>query len=105
MNTRQAATDADYARRLGVRLRRARRARGWSLADIEKRSGGVWKAVVIGSYERGDRAITVGRLAALATFYGLPVAALLPDAGDPAATVDKLRRVLRGALADLGGES
>lgn len=98
-------TDLDYQRRLGARLRRVRLARGLSLAAVAHQSGGAWPAAVIGSYERGDRAISVGRLAALAAFYRLPVAALLPDAGDPAAVVDKLRRVLRGALAELGGES
>jgi transcriptional regulator with XRE-family HTH domain len=36
--------------------------------------------VVVGSYERGDRAVTVAKLAELAEFYGVPVAELLPDA-------------------------
>ena len=31
-----------------------------------------WKAVVVGSYERGDRAVTVQKLAELADFYGVP---------------------------------
>ena len=40
---------------------------------------GRWKAVVVGSYERGDRAVTVQRLAELAEFYGVPVYELLPE--------------------------
>lgn len=36
--------------------------------------------MVVGSYERGDRAVTVARLAELADFYGVPVAELLPGA-------------------------
>ena len=40
--------------------------------------------MVVGSYERGDRAVTVSRLAELADFYRVPVAELLPDgSGDP----------------------
>jgi len=35
---------------------------------------------VVGSYERGDRAVTVARLAELADFYGVPLAELLPGA-------------------------
>ncbi|MCW2586266.1 MAG: transcriptional regulator, family, partial [Frankiales bacterium] len=35
--------------------------------------------VVVGSYERGDRAVTVQRLSELADFYGVPVSELLPE--------------------------
>lgn len=65
-------------RRIGDRLRRIRRQQGMSLADVEARSGGAWKAVVVGAYERGDRSVSVVRLAALAEFYGVPLAELLP---------------------------
>ena len=72
---------SDYARSLGGCLRAIRTQQGLSLHGVEERSGGRWKAVVVGSYERGDRAVTVQRLAELADFYGVPVSALLPDAG------------------------
>ncbi len=72
---------SDYARSLGLRLRAIRTQQGLSLHGVEERSLGRWKAVVVGSYERGDRAVTVQRLAELADFYGVPVSALLPDAG------------------------
>ena len=52
---------------------------------VEATSEGRWKAVVVGSYERGDRAVTVQRLAELAEFYGVPLVELLPDAA-PAAS-------------------
>jgi transcriptional regulator with XRE-family HTH domain len=68
-----------YQRRLGARLRALRRARGLRLQDVELRSGGRFKAVVIGSYERGDRAIAAHRLAALAAFYDVPLEDVLPD--------------------------
>ncbi|HEX8496221.1 MAG TPA: transcriptional regulator [Actinomycetales bacterium] len=73
----------DYARSLGLRLRAIRTQQGMSLHGVEERSDGRWKAVVVGSYERGDRAVTVQRLAELADFYGVPVSALLPEAGAP----------------------
>lgn len=68
----------EYARALGARLRAVRNQQGLSLQGVEAKSHGLWKAVVVGSYERGDRAVTVQRLAELAAFYGVPVAELLP---------------------------
>ncbi len=41
------------------RLRIIRKSKGWSLQDVERNSNGKWKAVVIGSYERADRAISL----------------------------------------------
>ena len=68
----------DYAKALGAKLRGIRQQQGLSLHGVEQKSGGRWKAVVVGSYERGDRAVTVQRLAELAHFYGVPVHELLP---------------------------
>ena len=76
---------SDYAKALGARLRAIRTQQGLSLHGVEEKSKGRWKAVVVGSYERGDRAVTVQRLAELADFYGVPVAELLPDGGAGAA--------------------
>jgi transcriptional regulator with XRE-family HTH domain len=69
----------DYAHALGTRLRAIRMQQGLSLHGVEEKSEGRWKAVVVGSYERGDRAVTVAKLADLADFYGVPVAELLPE--------------------------
>lgn len=68
-----------YAHAVGANLRRIRRQQRLSLQQVEERSLGEHKAVVIGSYERGDRSITVERLAALADLYGVPVSELLPE--------------------------
>lgn len=68
-----------YAHALGARLRAIRTQQGMSLHAVEEKSEGRWKAVVVGSYERGDRAVTVAKLAELAEFYGVPIAELLPD--------------------------
>jgi transcriptional regulator with XRE-family HTH domain len=71
--------DLAYQQRLGARLRAIRRSQGLRLQDVETRSAGRFKAVVVGSYERGDRAVSAHRLAALAVFYEVPVSELLPD--------------------------
>lgn len=83
----------DYKRDVGRRLRAVRHMQGLTLADVEERSDGEWKAVVVGSYERGDRGISVPRLSSLAAFYGVPVSHLLPaedrsDNGRDGATID-----------------
>ena len=72
-------TDMEYAKSLGARLRAIRLQQGLSLHGVEEKSKGRWKAVVVGSYERGDRAVTVSRLAELADFYGVPISELLPE--------------------------
>ena len=68
-----------YAEALGERMRAIRNQQGLSLHGVERKSRGRWKAVVIGSYERGDRAVSVTRLADIASFYGVPIHELLPD--------------------------
>src|SRR4051794_15745996 len=54
-----AAMPSEYAKALGARLRAIRTQQGLSLHGVEEKSRGRWKAVVVGSYERGDRAVTV----------------------------------------------
>ena len=66
------------ALRVGQELKKIRKQRGLSLADVETLSAGRWKAVVVGSYERADRAITVGRLSSLMALYQAPIGALFP---------------------------
>ncbi len=73
-----APASREYAKALGARLRAIRAQQHLSLHGVERKSGGRWKAVVVGSYERGDRAVSVQRLAELAGFYGVPVSELLP---------------------------
>jgi transcriptional regulator with XRE-family HTH domain len=80
----EAPDDHEYARALGARLRAVRSQQRLSLHGVERKSGGKWKAVVVGSYERGDRAVSVARLAELAEFYGVPISQLLPNDEGPA---------------------
>lgn len=84
----------EYARALGAKLRSIRQQQGLSLHGVEEKSQGKWKAVVVGSYERGDRAVTVQKLAELAEFYGVPVAELLPDSTPGSAAEPPARLVL-----------
>lgn len=92
-----------YALAVGARLRQVRRERGLSLMGIEQKTDGHFKAVVIGSYEHADRAVTVQRLAELAEFYGLTPAELLP----PAVAIDSAAEALslaRRVVTLLAGE-
>lgn len=77
---------SDYQRRLGSRLRAIRQQQGLTLQQVEERSDGKWKAVVVGSYERGDRAVSVTKLHELSEFYNVPVSELLPKEGDAVVT-------------------
>jgi len=87
---------ARAANLVGDRLRDIRRQQGLSLAEVEERSGGDWKAVVVGAYERGDRAVTVPRLAELARFYGVPLSSLLPARPRPPSAPDQHGRDTEG---------
>ena len=66
---------------IGERLRAIRRQQGLSLHDVEARSGQEFKASVLGAYERGERALSVGRLMRLAELYDVPADQLLPRDG------------------------
>lgn len=70
-----------YAVQLGERLRNVRQQQDLSLHDVEAASEGELKASVVGAYERGERAVSVSRLRALADFYRVPVSSLLPSNG------------------------
>jgi transcriptional regulator with XRE-family HTH domain len=85
---------SDYALALGARLRAIRLQQGLSLHGVEDKSQGRWKAVVVGSYERGDRAVTALRLSELAAFYRVPVSELLPAGAAPVSTASTGARVV-----------
>jgi len=91
----EAPDDREYARALGGRLRAVRSQQRLSLHGVERKSGGKWKAVVVGSYERGDRAVSVSRLAELAEFYGVPISELLPtEDGVPTSRADASGKIV-----------
>ena len=74
----------EYAVALGARLRAVRRQHGMTLQQVHQRSGRRWSAVVLGSYERADRAVSVTTLAELAAFCGVRTEDLLPTEPAPA---------------------
>jgi transcriptional regulator with XRE-family HTH domain len=109
LGTRRGMQVTDYQKRLGSRLRAIRQQQGLTLQQVEEVSEGRWKAVVVGSYERGDRAVSVAKLHELSEFYNVPVSELLPKedmgsvttSGAPAKVMLDLRRL---AQADLDPE-
>lgn len=50
-----------------------------TLRDVARRTGGRFKASVLGGYERGERAISLERFCELAGTYGVDGASLLGD--------------------------
>ena len=90
------------------RIRALRKSRGWTLAGVEKQSKGSFKAVVLGSYERGDRSLSIPRAIQLAEVFNIPLTELLcePDPLSHSRSNQKLVIDLR-KLADLrqGSES
>ena len=61
------------------KLRAIRTAKSLSLSDVELLSNGALKAVVLGSYERGARTLSVKRAIAIAELYQVPVSQLFTD--------------------------
>ena len=65
------------ASELAKRIKEARRHRGWTLEEFERQSSGAIKAVVLGSYERGSRSMSVRKLELIAQTLDVPVSFLL----------------------------
>lgn len=86
---------------LSAKIREARQARHMSqeaLADAMKGRGFPWYQVTVARTEASRRPLRVDELAAVASVLGIPVADLLPGAGDPADRA-ALERVLREQIA------
>ncbi len=80
MNTPQITSNLDNPptiEAVAASIRRVRKSKGWTLKDVENASNGIWKAVVIGSYERCDRALSLNKAISLAAFYKVPLDELL----------------------------
>jgi transcriptional regulator with XRE-family HTH domain len=68
---------------ISARIRAHRKARGLTLHDIERLSNGKIKAVVMGSYERGTRAISLARTIEIANLFSIPVTELIEEKSHP----------------------
>lgn len=89
------------------RLRSIRQAQSLSLHDVEVESHGEIKAVVLGSYERGSRSLSVKRAIQIARFYGVPVSVLFggsirAEAVEAKRTIIDARRLR--TLVELGSQ-
>jgi transcriptional regulator with XRE-family HTH domain len=72
------AVAPSYNELVGARLRAIRRQRGLSLQDVQRISGGEFKAAVVGAYERGERSLSLPRLHRLSGFFQVPITQFLP---------------------------
>ena len=73
---------------LGNRLRRARTGKGLSLHQVELQTNGVFKASIVGAYERGERSISVRRLSMLVDLYGTTVARIIAPVSNTKTNAD-----------------
>ena len=71
---------------VSAKLRAIRNAQGYSLSEVEMRSHGRIKAVVLGSYERGSRSMSISRAIEIANFYGVPPFSLFLDKSEEIAS-------------------
>jgi transcriptional regulator with XRE-family HTH domain len=69
----------DLQRAVGRELRRVRLERHLTLADVNRLSGGRFKQSALGSYERGERGVSLARFRELARLYRLLADRLLAD--------------------------
>ncbi len=87
-------------------IKAVRKSKGLTLKEVEEKSGGVWKAVVIGSYERCDRALSVKKAVNLANFYQVPLDELLGlNSNTRSAPREKITLDLRTSTNPISNES
>jgi transcriptional regulator with XRE-family HTH domain len=94
---------------ISARIRKQRKARSLTLQDIERLSAGRIKAVVMGSYERGTRAISVARAIEIANLFAIPLSELLEEPitkerGNDGLIIFDLRRLHRSEILESAPE-
>jgi transcriptional regulator with XRE-family HTH domain len=66
-----------YAELVGLKLRRLRQERRFSLQDVCDRSGSSFVVSTLSAYEHGKRSLSLERLVELANIYGVSLSTLL----------------------------
>ena len=94
---------------ISARIRAQRKARSLTLQDIERLSNGRIKAVVMGSYERGSRAISLARTIEIANLFAIPLTELIEEprkieSGSDGALIFDLRKLREISLSVTGNE-
>ena len=89
---------------IAARLRTLRLSRNLTLAEVEIKSHKRLRAVALGSYERGDRSLSVSKAIELSEFYEVPLSYLLTGLS-PTQSVEKeividLRRIKALSIAE-----
>lgn len=92
MNTH--SHDGQSSQSLGHALRQIRKNKKWTLKDFERASGGLIKDVVLGSYERGSRSISVSNLELITSIYEIPTSSLFPDKSKSTEITSHLRVII-----------
>ena len=85
------------------RLRSVREAKSLTLLDVEEKSGGEVTAVALGSYERGDRQISLSKLLQIARVYELPASEILTqktERVEPIRITVDLRKIRKSARSE-----
>ena len=80
---------------VSARVRAIRIAKGLTLHEVEVASHRRIRAVVLGSYERGDRTLSVRMAIIIAQFYGVPLSYLLEEPEKPAGKANPVTLDLR----------
>ena len=85
---------------IAAAVRAIRRQKGLTLREVEELSEGKWKSVVIGSYERCDRTLSLKKAIALAGFYKVPLDQLLGLDRTKSSTSDRIVLDIRKITAN-----
>lgn len=85
----------NYKKEAGKRLKAARLAKGWTLAELSRKVGGLLSPSRLGNYEQGTRMIGIRESLALGSVLGVQPSHLLCVDGGEGDMTDQEARLLR----------